>query len=158
MITATDQILLNAILANPHDTLPRLVYADFIEEAGQTERAEFIRLQIEIACRDTTLEDSLPLQTREKILLDRYGKQWLAPLRARGEALQNPGTHGLFRRGFVEIVWMPAGIFNWKAERLFKLAPVLELRVTRLTHAELLELLETPETQKLESWIFLETV
>ena len=41
--------LLAAIWASPHDDLPRLVYADFIEERGgdgASERAEFIRLQV----------------------------------------------------------------------------------------------------------------
>ena len=37
---------LDAILANPGDDLPRLVYADWLEENGESERAEYIRLAI----------------------------------------------------------------------------------------------------------------
>ena len=45
-----DQIaLMRAILAQPDEDTPRLVYADCLEENGQGERAEFIRVQCEIA-------------------------------------------------------------------------------------------------------------
>lgn len=43
---------LRAIIASPADDGPRLVYADWLEEQGEGERAEFIRLQIKMAtCR-----------------------------------------------------------------------------------------------------------
>lgn len=38
--------LLRTILENPEDDAPRLIIADFIEEHGDQERAEFIRLQV----------------------------------------------------------------------------------------------------------------
>lgn len=41
--------LLAAILDDPADNARRLVYADWLEEHGQQERGEFIRVQIEIA-------------------------------------------------------------------------------------------------------------
>jgi uncharacterized protein (TIGR02996 family) len=40
---------LRAICANPADDAPRLVYADWLEENGAEERAEFIRVQIAFA-------------------------------------------------------------------------------------------------------------
>ena len=40
---------LEAILAQPDDDTPRLVYADWLEEQGDSARAEFIRVQIERA-------------------------------------------------------------------------------------------------------------
>lgn len=40
---------LSTIIAAPVDDAPRLVYADWLEENGQPERAEFIRVQIELA-------------------------------------------------------------------------------------------------------------
>src|SRR5213078_3097387 len=39
--------LLAAIRQAPADDAPRLVYADWLDEHGQPERAEFIRVQIE---------------------------------------------------------------------------------------------------------------
>jgi uncharacterized protein (TIGR02996 family) len=41
--------LFHAICQDPMDDLARLAYADVLEEMGQTSRAEFIRVQIELA-------------------------------------------------------------------------------------------------------------
>jgi uncharacterized protein (TIGR02996 family) len=41
--------LLAAVIAAPADDLPRLVYADWVEEHGEPDRAAFIRGQIELA-------------------------------------------------------------------------------------------------------------
>ena len=43
-----EQALLRAIRAAPEDDTVRLVYADWLEENGQPERAEFIRLECEL--------------------------------------------------------------------------------------------------------------
>jgi uncharacterized protein (TIGR02996 family) len=40
--------LVQSVLANPTDDLPRLVLADWLDEHGQPERAEFIRVQCEL--------------------------------------------------------------------------------------------------------------
>ncbi len=42
-------MLLAAIIALPEEDLPRLMYADWLEENGQPERAEFIRLECRMA-------------------------------------------------------------------------------------------------------------
>ena len=45
-----DQVaFLNAIHDNPDDDTPRLVYADWLEEHGEPDRAEFIRVGVELA-------------------------------------------------------------------------------------------------------------
>ncbi|MBL8866504.1 MAG: TIGR02996 domain-containing protein, partial [Planctomycetia bacterium] len=41
--------LLLAILDNPDDDAPRLVFADYVQESGDEDRAAFIRDQIELA-------------------------------------------------------------------------------------------------------------
>lgn len=43
-----EKAFLKAVCWNPADDAPRLIYADWLEEHGQAERAEFIRLQIEL--------------------------------------------------------------------------------------------------------------
>lgn len=43
------ELLLAAILANPACDTARLVYADWLQENGEPERAEFIRVQVELA-------------------------------------------------------------------------------------------------------------
>jgi uncharacterized protein (TIGR02996 family) len=39
------------IIAHPADDAPRLIYADWLEDNGEEERAEFIRVQCELAAR-----------------------------------------------------------------------------------------------------------
>ncbi len=109
-----------AILADP-GVMSRLVYADWLEEQGDP-RAEFIRVQCELA----QLTDDAPrwagLKARETELLERHGQAWQAPLRrlVRGAS---------FRCGFVEEVTMEAAVFLQRAENLYRLAPVRYLRV-----------------------------
>jgi uncharacterized protein (TIGR02996 family) len=45
----TGRHLLRAVIDNPGEDLPRLVYADWLQENGQAERAEFVRVQVELA-------------------------------------------------------------------------------------------------------------
>jgi uncharacterized protein (TIGR02996 family) len=51
-MTDTGQALLATILAKPDDDGVRLIYADYLEEVGQGERAEFIRVQCRIAATE----------------------------------------------------------------------------------------------------------
>jgi uncharacterized protein (TIGR02996 family) len=44
-----DDAFLQAILESPDDDTPRLVYADYLDEHGETDRAEFIRVQVALA-------------------------------------------------------------------------------------------------------------
>jgi uncharacterized protein (TIGR02996 family) len=48
-VTATREALLNAVIADPGDDLPRLVFADWCDEHGEPDCAEFIRLQVSLA-------------------------------------------------------------------------------------------------------------
>ena len=41
--------LLHAIREAPEVDLPRLAYADWLDDVGRPERAEFIRVQVELA-------------------------------------------------------------------------------------------------------------
>src|SRR5262245_41171049 len=86
--------LLADICANPEDDTPRLVYADWLEEHGEPERAEFIRLQIRLAQRPED-DPRYELGQRQDDLLAAHGESWLGPLRQR---LEVP----VWRRGFVE--------------------------------------------------------
>jgi uncharacterized protein (TIGR02996 family) len=108
--------LLRAVLAAPDDDLPRLVYADWYEEHGEPERAEFIRTQIELAH-----SPDAGLQAREQELLDTHGWAWAEPLGKQVHAWE-------FRRGFVEAVELslerPAAEFL----PVFDLAPIRHLR------------------------------
>ncbi len=149
--------LLSVILAQPDEDVPRLVYADWLDENGTAPdraRAEFVRVQIALAGVGPT--EMVPwnkpvVEQRgcEKRLLAAHGANWLAPLRAPGGPLQSEATHGQFRRGFVEVVWMPAAWFTVRAEVLFARVPVRELRVTRTTVEELAALVANGQFPRL---------
>ena len=142
--------LLAGVLANPDADLPRLVYADFVEKAGDAARAEFIRVQCALAAGQFEDDkEKAAMELRERYLREKHGAEWLAPLKKKGEPLFTPRSHGLFRRGFVECVWMPAAWFVAKAEKLFARCPVNELRVTLTTEEEFENLLVSPHFGKL---------
>jgi uncharacterized protein (TIGR02996 family) len=46
-MTDTEEMMLQAIEANRQDDASRLIYADWLEENGQVEKAEFLRLKVE---------------------------------------------------------------------------------------------------------------
>jgi uncharacterized protein (TIGR02996 family) len=81
--------LLAAIIAHPDEDTPRLIYADWLDEHDQPERAEFIRLQC-APDADEAAED------RAAELEERNRAEWLAGLP------QFPGADWEFRRGFPE--------------------------------------------------------
>src|SRR5262245_17894644 len=88
---AHHQAFLPDIIANPDDDAPRLIYADWLEENGEPERAEFIRVQCELA-RLPRGDDRRPtLLARERRLFVTHGGTW-----GRGRLDER------FRRGFVE--------------------------------------------------------
>src|SRR5262245_19453619 len=43
------EAILQSVIDHPEDDAPRLVYADWCEDHGDPDRAEFIRVQVELA-------------------------------------------------------------------------------------------------------------
>ena len=68
---------LRAICAAPDDDAPRLVFADYLDETGDPERAEFIRLQIQFA---RTPDVYGPERRRCDELFRARRRRWLAEL------------------------------------------------------------------------------
>src|SRR5476651_1127832 len=97
----TSQALLAAIAADPENDLPRLVYADWLDENGQPIRAEFIRLQIEIAHKEILPRDQVDLYAhlwkRQQDLLEMHRGEFLGELDSHLGATINFE----FRRGFL---------------------------------------------------------
>jgi uncharacterized protein (TIGR02996 family) len=116
-----DRAFLQAIREHPEDDAPRLVYADWLEEQGQAERAEFIRVQCALAREDG--DDQPPaLAARERELWRLHGKAWSAPLRPYSNRFE-------FRRGFPAEVLVRAKAFLAHAEAIFDAAPVSSVRL-----------------------------
>src|SRR4051812_48918640 len=86
---------LAAIAANPDDDLPRLVFADWLDEHGDADRAAFVRLQC--AGDPASLARAAGLEARHRAA-------WLGPLARVAFRVE-------FRRGFVEHAVLPAAAF-----------------------------------------------
>lgn len=75
---------LRAIAENPHEDLPRLLYADWLEEQGDTEeqlRAEFIRVQCALERSTPADEQHRPMRQREQELFEQLWPILVRPLR-----------------------------------------------------------------------------
>jgi uncharacterized protein (TIGR02996 family) len=118
-----DKAFLGAIREKPDDDMPRLVYADWLEEQGDGVRAEFIRIQIELARHGQPAARRRELKARERELLARHKMAW-------GGGLLSEVGKWCYRRGFVEAVRTDRERFAWHADELFRLHPVRHLRFT----------------------------
>ncbi len=117
-----------AVLAAPADDVPRLAYADRLEELGEPERAEFIRLQCELA-RETRktyrpkLERGIKKLLRGCVTLRTcpWVNEWLDGYKfgfsadGWGYAVVPMSPSVRFRRGFVAHVTCP--LAAWLGER-----------------------------------------
>src|SRR5208282_4785763 len=77
-MTTDGDALLHTIIDHPDDDMPRLVYADWLEENGQAERAEFTRLKIGL--EGETGDKRNEMEQRAGQLLRQHRREWLAPL------------------------------------------------------------------------------
>jgi uncharacterized protein (TIGR02996 family) len=117
-VTAGERALLNAILAAPDDDLPRLVYADWLDEHGRTERAEFIRIQCELATeRREQFGTDVEVADRELELFNEFARPWCSILSA-------VPTLADFGRGFLNAVWITSHDLPQLLTGLTGIAPI----------------------------------
>src|SRR5688572_79052 len=110
-----DQVaLLQAVIANPDDDLPRLVYADWLEEHDQSERAQFIRLQCELAEVGPRTRRGRVLRKLERELFEQCRFEW--------QNSSHIKTYGkeIYRRGFLEYARVTAAGFLRHGQKLFR--------------------------------------
>ncbi|MBA4067887.1 MAG: hypothetical protein C0501_30140 [Isosphaera sp.] len=86
--------LIRAVFADPDDDTPRLVFADFLDENDQPDRAALIRLQCEL--------DRAPARSDRARELRADEKRQLAKLRPTVGTLPE-GIRATFRRGFLHL-------------------------------------------------------
>jgi uncharacterized protein (TIGR02996 family) len=109
------------------DDTSRLIFADWLDEHGQPERAEFIRIQCELARWVPDLHRRTQLQQREQDLLARHGDAWIGPL----------AEHCLswrFERGLAQVTmeirrFVSRKTFALRARKMFSDALVESLRL-----------------------------
>lgn len=116
---------LRSICAEPEDDTVRLVYADWLEENGEPERAEFIRIQVERARLRASGTDSDDLARRDLNLRHTRGDEWRREL----PRLSGVNWHR-FWRGFVSgadvIAWR---FYRDQADSVFAATPVQFLNI-----------------------------
>jgi uncharacterized protein (TIGR02996 family) len=141
MSLSEGEALLRAILEEPDEDAHRLVYADWLDEQGQPDRAGFIRLQCRLAsfCEDGPFATAVPAED----LRPEHRRAWLAPLHALGLRGQREPASAridappafLFRRGFVEGIQLVSrrdlACFAKRLGAVFGLTPLRHLRVWR---------------------------
>ena len=119
----TDRDALHAaIRAQPEDDTARLVYADWLEENGEHDRAAFIRLQVEAVRAEPFGPTARAAAQRANELLNKNWKEWTAVVRD-----QVPDFR--FERGFVGHVVAESGAFLGVADAVFAAHPVQGLRL-----------------------------
>jgi uncharacterized protein (TIGR02996 family) len=116
-----EKALLAAIWDDPYDDTVRLVYADWLDENGQPERAEFIRVQIELARLDEWADPPPALLQRQQELWKKWRIRWRAHLPKKQRSCD-------FHRGFPLFVLSSPPI---------PIRKLLELTVADLEHAPL---------------------
>jgi uncharacterized protein (TIGR02996 family) len=111
-----------AIIESPEDDTPRLIFADWLEDHDQPERAEFIRSQIERAQLPAGDLRQVAMEKREHSLLRRFARRWFAPPRG-----WKAGLTYLVRRGFPETLHVDAKTLLLRADDLFARWPITRL-------------------------------
>jgi len=114
--------LLRAILDDPDDDAPRLVYADWLDEHGDSSRAAFIRTQIELARlpaddpgRDGRVQTERTLWRANRTAWTAWVPRW--------------ARVGEFRRGFLEEIRCQAADFLAEVDQIFRQTPLLNVRL-----------------------------
>lgn len=138
-----DNLLLKALIAQPDDDVLRLAMADWFEENGDSPRAEFVRVQVELARGVADRRRRRELETRQSELLFDHDTEWVAPLVT---ALGcEPGGWGgwVFRRGFVEYFHVRGSVIDRRGERLARRTPMRELFLRPVTENDLVAIGKT---------------
>jgi uncharacterized protein (TIGR02996 family) len=123
--------LRRAVIANRDDDTPRLIYADWLDENGQSDRATFIRAQVEAARAEPFSPAARNAERRADGLLKLHRKDWTRHLS--GSAVEEPG----FQRGFIERLGVevkPISLSSLCA--LFDIEPLQALKIVRFANED----------------------
>ena len=139
-----ENAFLQAVIADPDDDAPRLIYADWLDENGESERAEFIRVQCHLARMGNDDQRRAELVSRERELLAAHDALWTT------NTLRIVAREWTYHRGFIRRVGCNAIDFLERGDSLFALAPVQELRLYG-SRDEMLTLVHCPHLGRFQS-------
>jgi uncharacterized protein (TIGR02996 family) len=140
--------LLTAIGEHPEEDTPRLMYADWLEENGDPERADFVRNQVELARPGLSGGELYAVVQKNRHYLSNFVRHWKAEL-PRIEGVE----WGDFNRGLIEEVRAPhESPIVRHAAKIFAVPGIHVLRLWRLDNGRALA--GVPELIRLRSfWI-----
>ncbi len=124
-VAADGAALRRAVCAAPDDDLPRLVYADWLDEHGDSARAEFIRVQCEQARTPWMSARWRQLHRAADHLRRGHQAEWSANV-------DGVARYGYLGRGFVETVYMFSKRFVTHGNKLLDAEPVHTVRLIDL--------------------------
>jgi uncharacterized protein (TIGR02996 family) len=124
-VSAEIRAFLQAIAAAPEDDLPRLVFADWLDENGRPERADFIRVEVDIARTQPGSPDRSKLFERQDALLKAHRKEWFALFDGKVEEYKS-------ERGFVIAIRTGPEQFLTHADQWFGTQPITEMRLSNV--------------------------
>jgi uncharacterized protein (TIGR02996 family) len=127
-----EEALLAAIAAHPEEDTPRLAFADWLEEHGEAIRAEFIRVQVEVARVETLpridINQHVQLFRRQQDLLDNHRHELVGPLAKLGDQAMFE-----FDRGLLSEVTLKFSVFYRHRDRIEAARPLPRVVVHDVT-------------------------
>lgn len=112
------------IIEHPDDDAPRLVYADWLEDRGDSDRAEFIRVECEFARLDHDSPRRIDLKARRLQLWQQYRIEWLGPLDGLVE-------NSFSERGLINGISIALPTLLENAETIFRAAPIEKVSLSQ---------------------------
>src|SRR5262245_22753719 len=135
---------LEAIKADPDSDGPRLVFADWLQENGDAGRAEFVRVQCQLARWVSDLDRRTDLQRREAELLAAHGEEWASPVRRWANVWR-------WRRGLLDVIVPAANYLRRSRSEPARLDWVQAVRVIRATEPNRKALADCPHLGRVPS-------
>jgi uncharacterized protein (TIGR02996 family) len=133
------------ICEHPDDLVARRAFADWLSEqpdAALRERGEFIAVQLELGAGRPRPARRRELEERQKELLGRHFAEWCSPV-------SDLAPRCAFRNGFVERVSIDPDTFVHRAEELYRLAPIHEVKLLVLPAPDIPTLAGCPHLARL---------
>jgi uncharacterized protein (TIGR02996 family) len=136
---ALEEAFLADIRARPDDDTPRLVYADWLDEQGgaaNADRAEYVRLEIELAGAEVGRGAPPELkakQARARALFGKHYRDWCPELFGRKTILRGVRGSPDMARGFPYKLQGNADRIISIGQRLTEIAPFTEFQLLDLT-------------------------
>jgi uncharacterized protein (TIGR02996 family) len=135
------EAFLQAIREAPQDDTPRLIYADYLDDNGDSDRAAFIRAQCRLAHLENSTPEAALLRGQAVSLLREHWEEWVDPVGSflgpnasrHGEHVLRgpfrPGCLNRFKRGFIESLSLDVEQFVAHWATLARHMPLVDLRL-----------------------------